>query len=304
MYQVSFLPYVLVVLVLQGLQVLAQQTPNDILTSGRYTVQLCGNQATQVKNTLDMLRPTLQLAIQDTQSRVPSPAFKAFFKTLNRRPFVRRVLSDIVNGTALPSKASKTPSTPQFACVTGPGIVRFQVKGQFHDVYDDCSKNPLWTAIYYSGLNYIFICPVFFSSFTPSQPTGRCPAVDPTTNEFTGELKDLIQFKPYVLFHELAHFYVVPPSTESTQFDIYDWNAAFALKAKRAILNAQSYVLYVASIAARCTAFPVSAVPHSRGRRLGDDAYMSNVGQIGDLWTDNTGRLNSTALWFDDMQVI
>ena len=302
MYRVSCLPYILVVL--QGIQALAQQTPNDILTSGRYTVQLCGNQATQVKDALDMLRPTLQLAVQDTQSRVLSPAFKAFFKALNRRPFVRGVLSNIVNGTALPIKATKTPSTPQIACVTGPGIVTFQVKDQFRDVYDDCRKNPLWTAIYYSGFTYIFICPFFFSPYIPSQPTGRCPAVDPMTNEFIGELKDLIQFTPYVLFHELAYFYVVPPSTESTQFDIYDWNAAFALKAKHAILNAQSYVLYAASIAARCTAFPVSTVPHSRGRRLGDDAYMSNVGQISDLWTDSTGGLNGTTLWFDGMQVI
>ena len=290
--------------VLQGLLALAQQIPNDILTSEKYTVQLCGSQAAQVKNTLDILRTILQVAIQDTQSRAPSPAFKAFFKTLNRRPFVRRVLSDIANGTALPSKANKVPSTPQFACVTGPGIVRFQVKDQFRDVYDDCRQNPLWTAIYYSGLNYIFICPLFFSQYIPPQPIGRCPAVDPTTNEFTGELKDLVQFKPYVLFHELAHFYVVPPSTENTQFEIYDWNAAFALKAKRAILNAQSYVLYVASLAARCTAFPISAVPHSRGRRLGDDAYLSNVGQIGDLWTNSTGRLNGTTLWFDNMRVI
>ena len=213
-------------------------------------------------------------------------------------------MSDIANGTALPSKSSKAPSTPQFACVTGPGIVRFQVEDQFRDVYDDCRKNPLWTVIYYSGLSYIFICPFFFSPYIPPQPIGRCPAVDPTTNEFTGELKDLIQFKPYVLLHELAHFYVVPPSTENTQFDIYDWNAAFALKAKRAILNAQSYVLYVASIAAHCTAFPVSAVPHSRERHLGDDSYLSNVGQIGDLWANNTGRFNGTTLWFDGMRVI
>lgn len=302
MHRKSLLPYLLVVL--QGLLSLAQQTPNDILTSGRYTVQLCGNQAAQVKNALELLRDSLQLTIQDAQSRALSPAFKAFFKTLNRRPFVRRVLSNIANGTALPSKASKAPSTPTFACVTGPGIVRIQVKDQFRDVYDGCRKNPLWTAIYYSGLNYIFICPIFFSPYIPPQPIGRCPAVDPTTNEFTGELKDLIQFKPYVLFHELAHFYVVPPSTENPQFDIYDWNAAFALKAKRAILNAQSYVLYVASIAARCTAFPVSAVPHSRGRRLGDDAYLSNVGLISDLWKNGTGRLNSTTLWFDGMRVI
>ena len=302
MHRTSLLLYLLVVL--QGLLALAQQTPNDILTSGRYTVQLCGNQAEQVKNTLDMLSSTLQPAIQDVQSRAPSPAFKAFFKTPNRRSFVRRVLRNIANGTALPSKASEVPSSPKFACVTGPGIVRFQVKDQFRDVYDDCRKNPLWTAIYYSGLNYIFICPFFFSRFIPQQPIGRCPAVDPTTNEFTGELKDLIQFKPYVLFHELAHFYVVPPSTEDPQFDIYDWNAAFALEAKRAILNAQSYVLYVASIAAHCTAFPVSAVPHSRGRRLGDDAYLSNVGQVGDLWTNGTGRLNGTSLWFDGMRVI
>ena len=84
MYRVSLLLYILAVL--PWLQALAQQTPNDILTSERYTVQLCGSQAVQVKNSLDMLRTTLQLAIQDMESRAPSPSFKAFFKTLNRRP--------------------------------------------------------------------------------------------------------------------------------------------------------------------------------------------------------------------------
>ena len=221
--------------------------PNDIVTSGKYTIQLCGSQAPQVQTALDSLWAALQPAIQDTFLGSSSAAFQAFFKSSRHSRFVRRVLSDIAKGTALRSKASSTPSTPQLACVTGPGLVRFQVKGSFRDVYDDCRKNPLWAAIYYSGLNYVFICPLFFAAGIPARPASRCPTVNPATNQFTGSLNDLVQYRPYVLLHELAHFYVVPPSTENTQFEVYDWNAAFALRAKQAIVNAQSYVLYVAS---------------------------------------------------------
>jgi len=303
--------------------------PNDIVKSGKYTIQLCGSQAPQVQAAMRTLQKALRPAIQDTYISPTSAPFTAFFKNSQYRLFVTRVLSDIANGTALASKADSTPTTPQLVCVTGPNIVKFQVKNSFHDVYDDCQQNPLWASIYHSGLNYVFICPLFFASAIPSRPVSRCPTIDSATNEFVGDLNSLIQYKPYVLLHELAHFYVVPPSTENMQFEVYDWNAAFALKAKRAVLNAQSYVLYVASkyrqglffgpsnptlarianvsacgsqnniigIAARCTAFPVPAVPHSRGRRLGDDTNMSNVGQIGGVWANGTQTAKYISLW-------
>lgn len=221
--------------------------PNDIVRSGKYTIQLCGNQAPQVQAAMKSLRKALRPAMRDTYLSPTSAPFTAFFKDSQYIPFVTRVLSDIANGTALASKADSTPTTPQLVCVTGPNIVKFQVKNSFHDVYDDCQQNPLWASIYHSGLNYVFICPLFFASAIPSRPMSRCPTIDSVTNEFSGDLNGLIQYKPYILLHELAHFYVVPPSTENTQFEVYDWNAAFALEAKRAVLNAQSYVLYVAS---------------------------------------------------------
>lgn len=221
--------------------------PNDIVRSGKYTIQLCGTQAPQVQAAVRTLRKAVRPAIQDTYTSPTSAPFTAFFKNPHYSPFVRRVLSDIANGTALASKADGTPTTPHLVCVTGPNIVKFQVKDQFHDVYDDCRRNPLWTSVYHSGLNYVFICPLFFASAIPSRPISTCPTINSAINEFVGDLNGLIQYKPYILLHELAHFYVVPPSTENTQFEVYDWNAAFALKAKRAVLNAQSYVIYVAS---------------------------------------------------------
>lgn len=200
------------------------------------------------------------------------------------------------------SKLDSNPLTPRFVCVTGPDIVRFQVANKFYDVYDDCRLNPRRASVYKSGLNYIFICPNFHRS-VPPQPQRTCPTVDPETNKFVGDITGLVQSKPYVLLHELAHFYVVPPSTEDTQFEVYDWNEASALEAREAKLNAQSYVLYAASVEAGCTAFPTSRIAHSRGRHLNFDTGSLNMGLIDSLWANGNRSAGNASLWLNNTQV-
>ena len=280
-----------------------QQIPNDIVTSGKYTIQSCGSQAPEVQTALYRLWTLLQPAIQDTRSSTPSAAYRTFFKTKNYSGYVRRVLSNIANGKPLASKLDSNPSTPRFVCVTGPGTVGFRFANKFYDVYEDCRLNPRRASVYKPGLNIVFICPIYFNKFIPSQPQRRCPTVDPETNKFVGDLAGLVQSKPYVLLHALAHFYVVPPSTENTQLEVYDWNGASTLEAREATVNAQSYVLYAASVEAGCTAFPTSQLPHSRGRHLNFDTGSSNLGLIGSLWPNLTRSAGNISLWLNNTQV-
>ena len=273
------------------------------MTSGKYTIQLCGSQAPEVQTALYRLWTLLQPAIQDTKSETPSAAYKTFFKTKNYNRTVRRVLSDIASGKPLASKLDSNPRTPRFVCVTGPDIVRFQVVNKFYDVYDDCRVNPRRATVYNSALSHIFICPNFFNKFIHSQPQRNCPTVDRVTNKFIGDIAGLIQSQPYVLLHELARFYVGPPSTENTQLEVYDWNGATTLEAREATVNAQSYVLYAASVEADCTAFPTSRLPHSRGRHLNFDTGSVNMGLIDSLWASGTRSAGNASLWLNNTQV-
>lgn len=52
-------------------------------------------------------------------------------------------------------------------------------------------------------------------------------------------------YQLWYILHELVHYYVY--ATKESHLDIYGVNACLVLRSASAVLNAQSYVYYVAS---------------------------------------------------------
>lgn len=108
-----------------------------------------------------------------------------------------------------------------------------------------CQQLPGMTAYYENTTNWIFLCPNFF--ILAKEPEEElCPTVE--NNKFLGNAQGMVQRQPWVLLHELVHYYLgSSPITQDRWLNASDWNEAFGLTALGAVSNAQSYSYYAAS---------------------------------------------------------
>ncbi|MCJ1398206.1 hypothetical protein MMC11_001403 [Xylographa trunciseda] len=272
-----------------GLAILTQLStaallPRQLAYAGNYAIANCGPDNTALLHTLlDELYTALLPAIQDAGS-THGPAFLAFFKDAENGAKVSNLLANITEGArAFPPGDKISNGAPAFFCLSGKGQLSGRSStGAPFDAYDRCG-GPV-AAASLTGTKFITICPVFWTSPvlvtsppTPpdsNQPASNCLSLSRNQGQFQGTTRDrhgavdLVQYKVWVVLEELVHSYIYAAfglGSHSNPLDIYDSNAAFALSAQDSLLNAPSYVLYVASIYGHCTAFPSST-----GRELLD----------------------------------
>ncbi len=150
--------------------------------SGRYRIYNCGDQASEVINTLQTLWQVLLPALEDANSRTSSDAYNAFFKQVYDAPTVAAVISNITTGAAVIGAHSSRNllASPIIACANDPskdpnknGLlpskssrVRALALG-----YNNCATGQ--SACRLIGTPMIFLCEDFFAKvFLPSP--GQC----------------------------------------------------------------------------------------------------------------------------------
>ncbi|MCJ1438986.1 hypothetical protein MMC27_008376 [Xylographa pallens] len=272
-----------------GLGILTQLStaalmPRQLAYAGNYAIANCGPDNTALLHTLlDEIYTALLPAIQDAES-THGPAFQAFFKDAENGAKVSNLLANITEGAPAFPPADKTSNgAPVLFCVSGKGQLSGRNStGAPFDAFDNCGA--VGAARSLTGTKFISICPVFWTSpklvTSPSappasnHPASNCLSLSRNQRQFQGTTSGrhgavaLVQYKVWVVLEELVHSYIYAAfglGSHSKPLDIYDSNAAFALSAQDSLLNAPSYVLYVASIYGHCAAFPSST-----GRELLD----------------------------------
>ena len=194
---------------------------------------------------LKTMTAALQPAITDLGSTSSSKAYTTFFKDVSRAPYVRTVFSNVTKGVSVATAPGSPSSEPNFICVDARDQVTWDENGQQVDAYTRCGGGE-WPAMALLTTPYIVICPLFFTqAAVPVQSSASCLKVRPYLNRFAQGGKSLIVYQVWHLLHELVHYYVY--STEQDSLDVYGVNQCVDLPGGKAMLNAQSYVYYVAS---------------------------------------------------------
>ncbi len=213
---------------------------------GPYYVQNCKSNNKNITTLLNTLRHTLQPVLTDLRSTTSSDAYNTFFKDITHAPYVQRVFSNITEGVSVSPEPGTQPWAPRFVCVDGQDQVTFSENYDRVDAFTRCHDLGEAPAYILLATPYIVICPAFFTQAAiPVQSTASCLTVDSHRNKFVQDGKSLIKYQLWLILHELVHYYVY--SIEEDTIDIYGINFCLALPGRSAVLNAQSYVYYVAS---------------------------------------------------------
>ena len=233
----------------------------DTIEIGPYYARNCKSNINNIVTLLNTLKHVLQPVITDLGSSTSSDAYTTFFKDIANALYVRQVFSNITNGVSVPPEPGTLSWTPILICVDGRDQVTFSEDGRQVDAYNLCRIHGQAPAMALLTTPYIVICPVFFTHpAIPIQSTASCLTVDPHRNRFAQDGKNLIKYQLWHLLHELVHYYVY--ATQEAHLDIYGVNACLVLRSKSALLNAQSYIYYVAS-EWMTPSFHRVAIPHA-----------------------------------------
>ena len=233
--------------------------------AGQYAIANCGPDNTALLHTfLDEIYAALQPAVQDAES-TQGPAFQTFFSAENGAS-VSNLLAKIAEGAPAFPADKYTNGAPIMVCISGRGQISgiHGPSGAPFDAFDKCADSTVASSL--SGTKFIVICPNFWTSpqlvnSPPAPPASNvpavnCPRLSRNQKQFGGTPNDrhgaayLVQYKVWVVLEEIVHSYIFAAygtGSHPEVLDIYDANAAFALSAQDSLLNAPSYVLYVAS---------------------------------------------------------
>ena len=252
----------------------------DVLTSGLYSIQGCGSNTSSIAAVLDLLPSYLEPAISDTHSTRTSPAYNAFFKDIDRAPFVRKILQNIAYGTpvlpGLPQPGFDKVTSPVIACIPSPpfsnpspnliGLTSWvQVFAR-----RECSRHsggPAAYGLYIGGMNIVVLCPVWFSSDVPVKPTSERPCIDvnQASNRFQGLGYPLARNRRAWLLHELAHVYLVAATNKRVPVhEVYAVNSCFHLKTDDQRYMPNNYVFYTGSMSLSSSAIYLLLSPQSK----------------------------------------
>ncbi|MCJ1282838.1 hypothetical protein MMC26_002164 [Xylographa opegraphella] len=240
--------------------------PRQLAYSGNYAIVNCGAERTAILHTLlDEVYTALLPAIQDAES-TRGPAFQAFFKDAENGAKVSNLLANVTEGApAFPPADNISKGAPVMFCLAKRGELGGKTAtGAPFDAFDECVGSVAASSM--TGTKYIGICPIFWTSpelvTSPpappasNQPASNCLSLSRNKRQFKGTAGDrhgaayLAQYKVWVVLEEIVHCYIYAAfglGSSSKPLDVYDANAAFVLSAQDSLLNAPSYVLYVAS---------------------------------------------------------
>ena len=232
------------------------------MTSGPYSIQGCGSNASQIVAVIESMRAFLQPSLIDVISTPTSDAYHTFFKDVNNAPFIAKILNNIASGTpavpglAQPGFSKKT--SPVITCITdspvfrpNPALVGLTPWVQAFSKRDCKDRGKSTIAVFIGGTNIVALCPSWFESNQPMQPKSAkpCIAVDQATNRFRGFGYPLARNLRSWMLHELVHVYLVQATNQRlVSSEVYTVNNCFELNAHRQMYMPNNYVYYASSM--------------------------------------------------------
>ncbi|KAM0804289.1 hypothetical protein BDR22DRAFT_818437 [Usnea florida] len=243
----------------------SRQTSADVMTSGPYSIQGCGSNASQIAAVIESMRAFLQPSLIDVTSTPTSDAYHTFFKDVNNAPFIARILNNIASGTpvvpGLAQPGFRKKTSPVIACLPetpflrpDPALVGLTPWVQAFAKRDCEDRGKTTIALFIGGTNIVTLCPSWFESSQPMQPKSArpCIAVDRATNRFRGLGYPMARNLRSWMLHELVHVYLVAATNQRlVSSEVYTVNSCLELNAHRQMYMPNNYVYYASTRASK-----------------------------------------------------
>ena len=120
-------------------------------------------------------------------------------------------------------------------------------RGTKTDAYQKCNQSPAGPIFQLQSTPYIIVCPAFFNiaNLDDLPPDNNCLRISTYINRFQDNGRLLVQYRLWILAEMIVSFYL--SSTTLTLIeDASDVNRCVRLAPADSMLNARSYVYYVA----------------------------------------------------------
>ena len=232
-----------------------------MVKSGQYAIVNCGEHADTVVTMLQTLWGALIDGIRDVELPPTSPAYRTFFKDPENMAYVDNILAYAAAGAAIHPPNVWTNGAPAIVCLTAPGQLHATLpSGAKFDAYSFCLDRPTLAGQSLTGTPYIGLCPRFWESglgtnlaFPP--PTGKCLSVSPNNRFNVDRLgragPSVTHYAMWILLQMIIDIYLLPEQQRRgypVGSNTFDANEIFLrLPADQSMVNAPSYVLYIAS---------------------------------------------------------
>ena len=213
----------------------------DSVRSGNYQIFYCdanttGSSAAYFQALIPYMQSHLQAVLSDLDRGTASPAFRAFFKTNNNLEPVRKVFTDIINGSEFLTVGSR--GYGQFQA--RPTLLCADTDDPSVDLLDECYGYVRPIAYIVNPQKMVAICPLFWT-VPPVPRKTACPQIE--NGKVLTEPTTLVTTQYTILVHELVHIY---NRFDDSWEEVFGFDDVVGLDAIRSVENAQNYAAYAA----------------------------------------------------------
>ena len=171
-----------------------------------------------------------------------------FFKNIAYASRVREVLYNASIGAPIP--ANLAGASPWIFCITAPGQAKWGTnQNPGGDLYYEYMSHISPAIVNLSrDATFVFLFPKFWNyPSVPSASPSTCLTVLPHFNNYKQNGEDYVSYQLWILLHEFIHLYTYDYNPKTVTEESFYVNDCLRLPASKAIINAQSYIFYVAS---------------------------------------------------------
>ena len=240
----------------------------DSVKSGNYFIAYCdadtaGSHAAYLQKLIPYMQSHLEAVVTDLDRGTASPAFRAFFKTNNNLEPVRKVFTDIINGSQILTGQNgqfKPPPTLVCADTDEPAL---------DHLLDDCYSYSRPIAYIVNPQKIVSLCPLFWTVPHAAHKTA-CPRI--ANGKVLTEPTSLVTTQYVILVHELVHIYNM---FDDSWQEVYGFDDVVGLDAIRSVENAQNYAAYAAGQSRLLSCAMLHFVKEKRADEVRRSSYSS-----------------------------
>ena len=245
----------------------------DSAKSGNYLIVYCdadtaGSHAAYLQKLIPYMQSHLEAVVTDLDRGTASPAFRAFFKTNNNLEPVRKVFTDIINGSKIVTGQNgrfKPPPTLVCADTDEPSL---------DHLMDACNSYTRPGAYIVNPQKLVALCRIFWTE-PPAARKTACPQI--ANGKALTEPTSLVETQYSILVHELVHIYNM---FDDSWQEVYGFDDVVGLDAIRSVENAQNYAIYAAGQLRLLSSAMPYFVKENRADEVRRSSYSSGLYRI------------------------